>query len=136
MATTVSAVPVLVVGAGPTGLTMAAELARYGVECRIIDKGTGPTHLSKAIGMQARTLEILDNLGIVDEVFEAGHVVHGLSGHVNERRIFHFTYHELDSPYPLLLNIIQSDTERILGGLVTRSGVMVEWETELLIASD
>ena len=132
MATTSSAVPVLVVGAGPTGLTLAAELARHGIQCRIIDKGTGPTHLSKAIGMQARTLEILDNLGIVDEILAAGHVVHGLSGHVNARRIFHFTYHELDSPYPLLLNIIQSDTERILGGLVTRSGVLIEWETELL----
>ncbi len=132
MAMSSSAVPVLVVGAGPTGLTMAAELARYGIECRVIDKGPGPTNLSKAIGMQARTLEILDNLGIVDEILAAGHVVRGLSGHVNERRIFHFTYHELDSPYPLLLNIIQSDTERILGGVVKRAGVTVEWKTELL----
>jgi 2-polyprenyl-6-methoxyphenol hydroxylase-like FAD-dependent oxidoreductase len=132
MATSDAAVPVLVVGAGPTGLTMAAELARYGIRCRLIDKGTGPTQLSKAIGMQARTLEILDNLGIIDEILAAGHVVHGLSGHVNARRIFHFTYHDLDSPYPLLLNIVQSDTERILGGLVARNGVTVEWQTELL----
>ena len=132
VATSSAAVPVLVVGAGPTGLTMAAELARYGIACRLIDKGAGPTQLSKAIGMQARTLEILDNLGIIDEILAAGHVVHGLSGHVNARRIFHFTYDELDSPYPLLLNIVQSDTERILGGLVARHGIAVEWETELL----
>src|SRR6476661_7079958 len=111
-ATSNSAVTVLVVGAGPTGLTMAAELARYGVQCRVVDKGSGPTQLSKAIGMQARTLEILDNLGVVDEILAAGHVVHGLSGHVNAKRIFHFTYDELDSPYPFLLNIVQSDTER------------------------
>jgi 2-polyprenyl-6-methoxyphenol hydroxylase-like FAD-dependent oxidoreductase len=127
-----SVTPVLVVGAGPTGLTLAAELARFGVSCRIIDKGTGPTQLSKAIGMQARTLEILDNLGIIDEILAAGHVVRGLSGHVNDRRIFHFTYDELDSPYPFLLNIVQSDTERILGGLVERQGLTVEWEVELL----
>src|SRR4051794_14762232 len=129
---TQASVPVLVVGAGPTGLTLAAELARYGVQCRIVDKGTGPTELSKAIGMQARTLEILDNLGIVDEIIAAGHVVHGLSGHLNARRIFHFTYDELDSPYPFLLNIVQSDTERILGGLVARQGLTVEWEVELI----
>jgi 2-polyprenyl-6-methoxyphenol hydroxylase-like FAD-dependent oxidoreductase len=129
---TQTSVPVLVVGAGPTGLTLAAELARYGVQCRIVDKGAGPTELSKAIGMQARTLEILDNLGIVDEIVAAGHVVHGLSGHLNARRIFHFTYDELDSPYPFLLNIVQSDTERILGGLVARQGLTVEWEVELL----
>ena len=127
-----AALPVLVVGAGPTGLTMAAELARYGVRCRIVDKATGPTQLSKAIGMQARTLEILDNLGIVDEVIDAGHVVRGLSGHVNAKRIFHFSYDGLDSPYPFLLNIVQSDTEQILGRLVERQGLTVEWGVELL----
>jgi len=127
-----SALPALVVGAGPTGLTMAAELARFGVQCRIVDKGAGRTDLSKAIGMQARTLEILDNLGIVDEIIAAGHIVRGLSGHVKARRIFHFTYDELDSPYPFLLNIVQSDTERILGGLVERQGLSVEWQVELL----
>src|SRR6476646_3843990 len=92
-----SALPVLVVGAGPTGLTLAAELAQHGVECRIVDKGDGPTTLSKAIGMQARTLEILDGIGVIDNILDAGHVVHGVSGHVKARRIFHFSYDELDS---------------------------------------
>jgi 2-polyprenyl-6-methoxyphenol hydroxylase-like FAD-dependent oxidoreductase len=82
--------------------------------------------------MQARTLEILDNLGIIDEILAAGHVVHGLSGHTNDKRIFHFRYDGLDSPYPFLLNIVQSDTERILGGLVARQGLAVEWGIELL----
>jgi 2-polyprenyl-6-methoxyphenol hydroxylase-like FAD-dependent oxidoreductase len=124
-------VPVLIVGSGPTGLTLAAELASHGVECRIIDKGDGPTSLSKAIGMQARTLEILDGLGIIDELLDAGHVVHGVSGHVKAKRIFHFSYDELDSPYPFLLNIVQSDTERILGSLVASRGVVVERQVEL-----
>jgi len=127
-----STLPVLVIGAGPTGLTLAAELARHGVECRIVDKGDGPTSLSKAIGMQARTLEILDGLGIIDDILDAGHVVHGVSGHVKEKRIFHFSYDELDSPYPFLLNIVQRDTERILGEFVASLGLTIEWHVEVV----
>jgi 2-polyprenyl-6-methoxyphenol hydroxylase-like FAD-dependent oxidoreductase len=127
-----STLPVLVIGAGPTGLTLAAELARHGVECRIVDRGDGPTNLSKAIGMQARTLEILDGLGIIDDILDAGHVVHGVSGHVKEKRIFHFSYDELDSPYPFLLNIVQRDTERILGEFVSSLGLTIEWHVEVV----
>ena len=52
-------IQVLVVGAGPAGLFMAAELNRHGVSCRIVDKNDGPTHDSRAASIQARTLEIL-----------------------------------------------------------------------------
>jgi 2-polyprenyl-6-methoxyphenol hydroxylase-like FAD-dependent oxidoreductase len=53
----------LIVGAGPVGLTMAAELARYGLTVRIIDKNTGRTDKSKAIVVWSRTLELLDRMG-------------------------------------------------------------------------
>ncbi len=56
-------VQVLVVGAGPVGLTMAAELARYGVPVRIIDKSAGRTDKSGALVMWSRTLELLDRMG-------------------------------------------------------------------------
>ena len=55
---------VLVVGAGPVGLFMAAELNRHGVSCRIVDKNDGPTHDSRAASIQARTLEILDSVSL------------------------------------------------------------------------
>jgi 2-polyprenyl-6-methoxyphenol hydroxylase-like FAD-dependent oxidoreductase len=54
---------VLVVGAGPVGLTMAAELARYGVSVRIVDKAAGRTDKSKALVLWSRTLELLDRMG-------------------------------------------------------------------------
>ena len=56
---------VLVVGAGPTGLVMASQLARHGVPVRIMDKNPAPSSVSKAIAVQARTLEVFEDMGIV-----------------------------------------------------------------------
>jgi 2-polyprenyl-6-methoxyphenol hydroxylase-like FAD-dependent oxidoreductase len=67
---------VLVVGAGPAGLFMAAELNRHGVSCRIVDKNDGPTHDSRAASIQARTLEILDSVGLADEFVQVGNICH------------------------------------------------------------
>src|SRR5262245_13397087 len=63
-------IDVLVVGAGPTGLTLATRLHRAGVRCRVIDKASGPSSTSKAIGLQYRVSELLAWLGLVDR-FEA-----------------------------------------------------------------
>ena len=74
---------VLVVGAGPVGLFMAAELNRHGVSCRIIDKNDGPTHDSRAASIQARTLEILDSVTLADEFAQAGNICHVRNYDVN-----------------------------------------------------
>src|SRR5262245_47972238 len=66
---------VLVVGAGPVGLTLALGLARYGVACRIIDRSPGPTAISRATELHARTLELLDALGLAHEFLAAGLVM-------------------------------------------------------------
>ena len=58
-----STVDVLIVGAGPVGLTMAAALNQHGLSCRLIDKAAAPTDKSKALVVWSRTLELLDNLG-------------------------------------------------------------------------
>jgi 2-polyprenyl-6-methoxyphenol hydroxylase-like FAD-dependent oxidoreductase len=63
---------VLIVGAGPTGLSLARQLARYDVEFVIVDKREGTTPHSKAIGVQARTLEIYDQVGIADRIIAEG----------------------------------------------------------------
>ncbi len=124
---------VLVVGAGPSGLTMAAELARRKVPFRIVDRATGPTSLSKATGMQARTVEVLRDMGVADEIVSAGHVNHAVNIYRSGKgRLLRFSYDELESPYPFLLTIRQSDTERILGGLLQRLGGSVEWNVELV----
>src|SRR5256885_15671970 len=67
-----SALPVLVVGAGPTGLTLANELARHGVRPRIVDRESAPATTSRALVVQPRTLEIFDDMGVVDQAIAAG----------------------------------------------------------------
>ena len=127
-----SDLPVLVVGAGPTGLILAAELIRHGTTCRIVDKADGPTPLSKATTVQARSLEMLEDMGIADEALDAGTQSHGVNIYHGTDRLLHVSYDELESPYPFLLNIPQSTTERVLGSWVTRMGLEIEWRTELV----
>ncbi len=68
--------PVLIVGAGPVGLTMALALSIAGIKFRIIDKAPHRSDKSKALGIHARTLELLESLGMVDTFLEHGHIVH------------------------------------------------------------
>ncbi|MDT5151708.1 MAG: hypothetical protein QOI01_3441, partial [Mycobacterium sp.] len=64
--------PVLVIGAGPTGLTAAVELSRMGIEVRIVDAAQEPSTTSRALGVQARTLELLRPRGVGDEMLRLG----------------------------------------------------------------
>jgi 2-polyprenyl-6-methoxyphenol hydroxylase-like FAD-dependent oxidoreductase len=75
---------VLVVGAGPAGLFMAAELNRHGVSCRIIDKNDGPTRDSRAASIQARTLEILDSISLAEEFVQAGNICHAAATYTSD----------------------------------------------------
>src|ERR671920_1759369 len=63
---------VLIVGAGPTGLTMAAELAARGIGCRIIDKAPARSRHTRALVVQARSLELMQKMGIADELVARG----------------------------------------------------------------
>src|SRR3954468_18781365 len=63
---------VLVVGAGPTGLTLANELARHGIRPRVIDREPAPAMTSRALVVQPRTLEVFDDMGVVDQAIAAG----------------------------------------------------------------
>src|SRR5207248_10674162 len=74
----------------------------------------------------------LHDLGVADELIARGHQVHGVSVYSGDRRISHFTYDEIESPYKFLLDVSQKDSEAVLGGLVERLGIEVEREVELL----
>ena len=124
--------PVLVIGAGPTGLILSAELIRHGTTCRIVDKAEGPTPLSKATTVQARSLEMLEDLGILDKAMAAGTQSHGVNIYHGNDRLLHVSYDDLESPYPFLLNIPQSTLERVLGEHVTSLGLEIEWRSELV----
>src|SRR5262245_58598335 len=120
---------VLVVGAGPVGLTMATELARHGASCRIIDKLAAPAGYCKAIGVTPRTLEVWEDMGVARAMIEAGLWLRGLRtivGGKTHDTIFDFP----DLPYGNL-GIPQYATERILADHLTRHGIKVERAIEL-----
>lgn len=123
--------PVLVVGAGPTGLMLASELLRHGIQCRIIDKLETPGDKSKALAIHARTLEILENLKIVDKMLAAGVEAHGFSLYNGKSKIMQVSSTELDSPYPVILMIPQQSTESVLTEHLHSLGGKIERGVEL-----
>ena len=124
---------VLVVGAGPVGLFMAAELKRHGVSCRIVDKNDGPTHDTRAAAIQARTLEILESVGLADEFVQAGSISHAKATYTSDHKLIKYlTFDELDSAFPFILQLPQSQTERLLAGYLARLGTEVERRVELV----
>jgi 2-polyprenyl-6-methoxyphenol hydroxylase-like FAD-dependent oxidoreductase len=122
---------VLIIGAGPVGLTMAAELARYGVAVRIVDRAAHRTDKSKAVVLWSRTLELLDRAGCTDGLVAAGNKVDAANIIVGSKVIGHINISGVDSPYPFALMLPQSDTERQLGEHLGRFGVTVQRQTEL-----
>jgi 2-polyprenyl-6-methoxyphenol hydroxylase-like FAD-dependent oxidoreductase len=123
---------VLIVGAGPTGLVMAHELARDGVRCRVIDKSPHRAMQSRAIAIHSRTVETFELMGLADEFLAAGHRIAGLSLYGGSGRIAHADFGKLDTRYPFVLGVPQDETERILEEHVARLGVPVERNTELV----
>jgi 2-polyprenyl-6-methoxyphenol hydroxylase-like FAD-dependent oxidoreductase len=121
----------LVVGAGPTGLTLAGELLRHGASVRIIDAAPVPSPLSRAIVIHARTLEIFTDLGIDQEIVAAGLQLSAAELRLGGAGLVRFSFEELDTRYCFALALAQQDTERILGDLVARRGGAVERGTAL-----
>jgi 2-polyprenyl-6-methoxyphenol hydroxylase-like FAD-dependent oxidoreductase len=122
---------VLVVGAGPVGLTMGCELQRRGVDVRVIDAAPEPTDKSKAIGVHARTLEALDSMGVARRFVAAGRKVHGVNAYADGGRIVHVSLDDIDSPYSYVLSVPQSETERLLTERLRELGGDLEREVRL-----
>lgn len=126
--------PVLVVGAGPTGLMLALWLARLGAPVRIIDKDEGPGETSRAMAVQARTLEFYRQLGFADEVVGRGLRVDRVSVREAGRLEGAATFGDFGrgvSPFPFLLSFPQDEHETVLLAQLERAGVAVERRTAL-----
>ena len=116
---------VLIVGAGPVGLTMAAELARHGSRCRIIDRLVTALPYCRAIGVTPRTLEVWDDMGVVRQMIDSGLWLEGLRSIIHGHPPNDALIDSSGQPYAQL-GIPQYETERILGHHLARFGIEVE----------
>ena len=126
---------VLVVGAGPTGLMLANQLGRRGVRALIIDRHSGPALQTRAIAVQARTLEIYAKLGIADRALELGKRGTGANMWSEGRRLARIPLGDIGaglSPFPFVLMLGQDDNERLMGDRLRSWGIAVQWQTELV----
>ncbi len=125
---------VIIIGAGPTGLSLACQLIRYGIDFVIVDKNATVTPFSKAIGVQARTLEIYDQLGLAQPAIERGTIASRVrlieGGEV--RGEMHLANFGKDlSQFAYMLMLEQSKNEELLYEFVKSHNRNVLWQTEL-----
>jgi 2-polyprenyl-6-methoxyphenol hydroxylase-like FAD-dependent oxidoreductase len=126
---------ILVVGAGPTGLMLANQLARHGVRAQIIDRHSGPAQQTRAMAVQARTLEVYAKLGIAARALELGARGVGANMWAKGRRMARIPVGDIGknlSPFPFVLMLGQDDNELLLGERLRTSGMDVQWNTELV----
>lgn len=118
---------VIVIGAGPTGLMLACELALAGVRCRVLDRRNGQSNMTRAFAVHARTLELLDARGLADELVPQGVPVKQVAPAPGA--VLDLT--EFATPYPMVLIAPQSATEHVLEARALRLGVRIEYGAEL-----
>jgi 2-polyprenyl-6-methoxyphenol hydroxylase-like FAD-dependent oxidoreductase len=127
---------VLVVGAGPTGLVLAAQLLARGVWTRVIDKAAAPASLSRAVSIHARVLELLDTMGLAETFIAHGHQVRRFRMYAGRRNLLNLDMSRNGSRHGFILHIVQNETERLLRARVEELGGTVEHGVELVRLSD
>lgn len=125
---------VLIVGAGPVGLTLANDLRRRGIRYRLIDSAPQASAATKAVGIQARTLELLAKMGVARSAIARGLTTSHFSIYGDGKRLIRidFREHLLGSPYPYVLLLPQHETEQVLTEHLQSQGGTIEWQTELI----
>src|SRR5260221_7304131 len=127
---------VIIIGAGPTGLTLACDLARRGVPFRIVDKAAEPFAGSRGKGVQPRTLEVFDDLGVVDQLLSAGSPYPRMNAHLWFLDLKWHMHRQVqatpDVPYPAVWLVPQWRTEKILRDRLERLGCRVEQGVEIV----
>jgi 2-polyprenyl-6-methoxyphenol hydroxylase-like FAD-dependent oxidoreductase len=126
---------VLIVGAGPTGLMLANQLGRRGIQATIIDRHSGPAQQTRAMAVHARTLEIYRKLGVAERAVDLGAIGRGANLWARGRRRARIPFEDMGkglSAFPYVLMLGQDENERILGDLLREWNIVVRWNTELI----
>lgn len=134
-ATSLTELEVLIVGAGPSGLTLAGQLARFNVRFRIIDKANDRARESRALAVQARSLEVLQCLGLGEMLASRGRTTTRLMLHVDRGEPVSIDLGSIgrsDTRFPYILFVSQSDTEAVLSEHLVLKGVAIERSVELV----
>ena len=124
---------VVIVGAGPTGLSMAAQLLRYHIDFIIIEKNEKTTHLSKALVVQARTLEIFAEIGLAAKAIGEGQITTGLNLFYKGKRRAAVDLAGLGnglSPFPFVLSLEQSKTEMLMVEHLSENQKNIQWDCD------
>lgn len=127
-------IDVLIIGAGPTGLTAAAEAVRHGLSVRIVDDRKSRSIHSKALVLHSRSLEVFADMGFIDQVLQNGQEFRALNIYTEGKTLTRIDFRAIDwqdAIYPFWLSIPQSETERCLEEHLARLGVQVERQTKL-----
>jgi 2-polyprenyl-6-methoxyphenol hydroxylase-like FAD-dependent oxidoreductase len=122
---------ILIAGAGPVGLAMAADLARYGVSVRLVEKSPERTDKSKALVLWSRTLELMDRMKCTAPFLTTGKKVAAINITAGKELITRVAVDGVKTPHPYALAIPQNNTEELLGDFVTTLGVKIERNIEL-----
>src|ERR1700761_2491744 len=122
---------VLIVGAGPSGMTAAIELTRMGVPVRLIEHAAEPSTTSRALVVQARTLELFAQRGMLQPMLDKGNPARLVTVYAEGKQLFQmdFTHNGTDMPYMLM--IPQSDTEQLMRDELSKLNVPIEREVVL-----
>ncbi len=126
---------VLIIGAGPTGLAMACQFLRFGVRFRLLDQRASRVYDSRAFILQPRSLEVLQSLGLDDDVLELAQSDGHLKLFLENEKVIDQAMDELDakgSPFPSLYFISQAETEKILIDDLEKRGGRIERQKEFL----
>lgn len=127
--------PVVICGAGPTGLMLSAQLTRFNISFLIIDKKAGPTTESRAVVVQARSMEIYEQLGLSDEILADSLKANGLCFWRHGKKVGEFEFDDMGSditPFYYVIMYEQSKNENLLYRYLQSNNQDVEWNTELV----
>ena len=128
--------PILIVGAGPSGLSLAIFLQNYNVPFRIIDKNEGIVEESRALGIQPRTLEIFEHFGLSTQILEEGQKLDSIDVYLNSKPTLSISYRGLNSKYDFPVVLAQNETEELLVKYLKKKKIAVERSSELISFED